>query len=99
MLIHLAGENRQIALDYREKAPSAAHRDMFLTKDGTPDPRSSRYTRLASGVSRHCSWSGARPATLRIHLNSQGPCTSDQASRKWIYSQAGPSRFAEILRR
>ena len=50
MLIHLAEENRQIALDYREKAPSAAKRDMFLTKGGAPDPRLSRYTRLASGV-------------------------------------------------
>ena len=50
MLIHLADENRQIALDYREKAPSAAHREMFLTERGAPDPRRSRYTRLASGV-------------------------------------------------
>ncbi|HAO95365.1 MAG TPA: gamma-glutamyltransferase, partial [Verrucomicrobiales bacterium] len=50
MLIHLAKENRQIALDYREKAPSAAQRDMFLTKEGAPDPRRSRLTRLASGV-------------------------------------------------
>ena len=50
MLIHLARENRQLALDYREKAPAAAHRDMFLTKEGAVDPSLSRYTRMASGV-------------------------------------------------
>ena len=50
MLIRLAKADRQVALDYREKAPAAAHRDMFLTKDGAPDPKLSRYSRLASGV-------------------------------------------------
>ncbi|MCV6606513.1 MAG: gamma-glutamyltransferase, partial [Porticoccaceae bacterium] len=33
MLVHLAEENRTFALDYRETAPAAAHRDMFFELD------------------------------------------------------------------
>jgi gamma-glutamyltranspeptidase/glutathione hydrolase len=50
MLIHLAGEKRQVAIDYREKAPRKAHRDIFLNREGDPDPRLSRHTHLAAGV-------------------------------------------------
>ncbi|MCH2062319.1 MAG: gamma-glutamyltransferase [Roseibacillus sp.] len=50
MLVHLADGARQVAIDYREKAPGAAHRDMFLNREGTPDPKLSRHTRLAAGV-------------------------------------------------
>jgi gamma-glutamyltranspeptidase/glutathione hydrolase len=35
MLIHLADGNRQRAIDYREAAPRAATRDMFIAKDGS----------------------------------------------------------------
>lgn len=38
------------ALDYREKAPSAATRDMFLGPDGVPRPDLSRRSLLAVGV-------------------------------------------------
>jgi gamma-glutamyltranspeptidase/glutathione hydrolase len=37
MLVHLAKENRTIALDYREVAPRAATRDMYLKADGSVD--------------------------------------------------------------
>ena len=50
MMIYLAEENRTLALDYREMAPAAAHRDMFLDADGNADPNRSRYSGLASGV-------------------------------------------------
>lgn len=50
MLVHLAGENRTFAIDYRETAPAAAHRDLFLRDDGTPDPLASRFSPLAVGV-------------------------------------------------
>ena len=36
--------------DHREKAPLAAHRDMFLDENGDYDPRLSRQSHLASGV-------------------------------------------------
>ena len=34
MLMHLADTNETIAIDYREKAPGRAYRDMFLGDDG-----------------------------------------------------------------
>jgi gamma-glutamyltranspeptidase/glutathione hydrolase len=50
MLIHLAEENRQVFIDYREAAPAAATRDMFLKPDGTVDRRRAYFTHMASGV-------------------------------------------------
>lgn len=50
MLIHLADGNRDIAIDYRETAPAAATRDMFLGADGKPDPAKSRDSALGIGV-------------------------------------------------
>lgn len=38
------------ALDYREKAPLASHRDMYLDEAGNPDPEKSRLGALAVGV-------------------------------------------------
>ncbi|MEM7696676.1 MAG: gamma-glutamyltransferase [Pseudomonadota bacterium] len=49
MVIHTAtGEN--VAIDYREMAPAAADRDMFLGADGEADPNLSRRSGLAVGV-------------------------------------------------
>lgn len=50
MMIYLAEERRMVAIDYREMAPAAAHRDMYLGADGEVDPQKSRYSVLASGV-------------------------------------------------
>ena len=50
MLIHLAAEGRTLALDYREMAPRAAHRDMFLDADGAVDKRRARFSLQAAGV-------------------------------------------------
>lgn len=50
MLVHLADSGETLALDYRETAPAAAFRDMFLDEDGDPDPVLSRDSPLASGV-------------------------------------------------
>ncbi len=47
----VAYENNQpISLDFREKAPLAAHRDMYLDQEGNPDSEKSRLGLLASGV-------------------------------------------------
>lgn len=43
MMIHLAAENRQTLIDYREAAPAAASRDMYL------DPAGKVMTDLGSG--------------------------------------------------
>jgi gamma-glutamyltranspeptidase / glutathione hydrolase len=50
MLVHLAKEGRTVAIDYREVAPRAARRDMFLDKQGEVVPQRSQLTHLASGV-------------------------------------------------
>ncbi|ABD85600.1 Gamma-glutamyltransferase [Rhodopseudomonas palustris BisB18] len=50
MVIHRAKQNDDIALDYRETAPAAATRDMFLGADGKPDPAKSRDSALGIGV-------------------------------------------------
>ena len=39
-----------IALDYREKAPGKAHRDMYLDPNGAAQTELSQYTQLSSGV-------------------------------------------------
>ncbi|MGE3147842.1 MAG: gamma-glutamyltransferase [Pseudorhodoplanes sp.] len=50
MLIHLARGNRNIAIDYRETAPAATTRDIFLDDKGNADPAKSRDSGLAVGV-------------------------------------------------
>jgi len=50
MLVHLNKEGRTVAIDYREVAPRAARRDMFLDKQGEVVPQRSQLTHLASGV-------------------------------------------------
>jgi gamma-glutamyltranspeptidase/glutathione hydrolase len=50
MVIHLAASNEDIAIDYRETAPAAATREMFLGADGKPDSAKSRDSALGIGV-------------------------------------------------
>ncbi len=50
MLIHLAENNKTTAINYREMAPAAAYREIFLNKDDQPDMHKSLYTAAAAGV-------------------------------------------------
>jgi gamma-glutamyltranspeptidase / glutathione hydrolase len=50
MVIHLADRNEDIAIDYREAAPLATTRDIFLGADGKPDSRKSLDSALGIGV-------------------------------------------------
>ena len=50
MVIHLADRNVETAIDYRETAPAATTRDIFLDEKGDADPRKSRESALAVGV-------------------------------------------------
>lgn len=49
MVAHLA-DGTNITLDYREKAPGKAHRDMYLKPDGSADLEKSQNGHLAAGV-------------------------------------------------
>jgi gamma-glutamyltranspeptidase / glutathione hydrolase len=50
MLVHLAKDKQDVAIDYRETAPATAQRDMFLDKQGNADPKKSRDSGLSVGV-------------------------------------------------
>jgi gamma-glutamyltranspeptidase/glutathione hydrolase len=50
MVIHSAERNEDVAIDYRETAPAATTRDIFLGADGKPDIARSRDSALGIGV-------------------------------------------------
>jgi gamma-glutamyltranspeptidase/glutathione hydrolase len=50
MLVHHAASGESLALDYREKAPAKAHRDLYLDKAGNVDKDKARFSHAAVGV-------------------------------------------------
>jgi gamma-glutamyltranspeptidase/glutathione hydrolase len=50
MLISSQEKKEVVAIDYREKAPAGASRDMFLGADGNVDQELSRFSHAAAGV-------------------------------------------------
>jgi gamma-glutamyltranspeptidase/glutathione hydrolase len=50
MLIHLAQDNRQVFIDYRETAPAAASRDMFRLANGETDYQRAYFSHQSAGV-------------------------------------------------
>src|ERR1700730_16575765 len=50
MIIHFAGGQAATAIDYRETAPAATTRDIFLDERRAADPRKSQDSALAIGV-------------------------------------------------
>lgn len=50
MLIHDADADENSSIDYREKAPQRATRDMYLDENGDVDSTRSRFSHLAAGV-------------------------------------------------
>src|SRR3954470_15697050 len=50
MIIHSAERHEDIAIDYRETAPAAMTRDIYLGQDGKPDADKSRNSALGIGV-------------------------------------------------
>jgi gamma-glutamyltranspeptidase/glutathione hydrolase len=50
MLIHLAEGNRQTFIDYRETAPAAAHRELFLDENGAIDGQRTYFSHQSAGV-------------------------------------------------
>ena len=50
MLVHRADLGRTVAIDYREAAPAATTKDVFLDANGEADPFKSRWSGLAVGV-------------------------------------------------
>ncbi|WP_343985223.1 gamma-glutamyltransferase [Kangiella japonica] len=50
MLVHDAESGETIAIDYREKAPAKAHKDMYLDSEGNVDRQKARFSYLSVGV-------------------------------------------------
>ena len=50
MLVHLAKDQKTVAIDYRETAPALTQKDVFLDESGRPDRQKSVYSGLAVGV-------------------------------------------------
>ena len=50
MLVHLGETGRTVAIDYREKAPLKATRNMFLDKNGEVDMERARHSVYSCGV-------------------------------------------------
>lgn len=50
MLIHHAETGETVALDYRETAPAAAGRDLFLNAEGEVDEEVARFSHRSAGV-------------------------------------------------
>jgi len=72
MIVHDAASGETAAIDYRETAPSAATRDMFLGADGEADSRLSRFHGKAVGVP-------GTLAGLALALEKYGTLTLAQA--------------------
>jgi len=50
MLVHLAERDETVAIDYREMAPAAALRDMYLDAEGDVDKKKARFSHASAGV-------------------------------------------------
>ena len=50
MMVYLKEADKVIAIDYREMAPAAAHRDLFIGADGKVDNALARFSYKSSGV-------------------------------------------------
>ena len=50
MVIYLKDQNKSLTIDYREKAPAAAHRDLFLDANGNYDKTKAQFSLLSAGV-------------------------------------------------
>jgi gamma-glutamyltranspeptidase/glutathione hydrolase len=76
MIVHTAN-GETVAIDYREKAPGEAARDMFLDVSGNADSNLSRYSGLAVGVP-------GTVAGLALALERYGTMSLDQVMQPAI---------------
>ena len=82
MLIHLAETDEQIFIDYRETAPAAATRDMFLKEDGSVDQAKGLLLAPSRRCTRHGSGPYSCPGALRQTLTQGGHSTGNRSRQK-----------------
>ena len=72
MLIHLADDDRETLIDYRETAPAASSRDMFLDNEGNLDKQREYFSLQSAGVP-------GTVAGMLYALEKYGTLTREQA--------------------
>ena len=109
MLIHLAEQDKTVAIDYRETAPALAYKDIFLDKYGHPIVNKSLKTLSASGVpgtvaglyyalEKYGSMSWSEVIKPAEKLARNGIVVSDDMARFFYKDQMFLSRTAETCR-
>ncbi len=105
MIVHMNGED--FAIDYRETAPAAATRDMYLDEKGTPRGDESLRTCKAAGVPgtvaglwrAHQKW-GSKPwksllgAAMSLCSNAGGGMEIDEATDRTLRALRARPEFA-----
>lgn len=92
MLIYLSGPKEAAAIDYREKAPEAARREMYLDKKGGVDEEKSRHSIISIGVP-------GTVAGLALALEKYGTIPLERALRPAIeLAENGFPADEELLR-
>jgi len=72
MLVYLADKDKVVSIDYREKAPLQASRDMYLDQEGNVDKEKSQNSILSAGVP-------GTVAGLTLALEKYGTITPERA--------------------
>ena len=89
MLIRLA-EGRTIFVDFRETAPRAATRDMFLDASGNVPRDQSLYGYRAAGVPGTVNGARSRPDAIRPLGSRAGHGAGDRLGARWVCSRRSP---------
>ena len=92
MLVYLKDIDEVIAIDYREKAPLAATRDMFLDENGDVDREKSMHSILSAGVP-------GTVAGLALALEKYGTISLKRAIRPALELAENGVFVSEELRR
>jgi gamma-glutamyltranspeptidase / glutathione hydrolase len=92
MLVYMADPRKVVAIDYRERAPKAATRDMFLDESGNVDSEKSLHSLFAVGVP-------GTVAGLSLALDKYGTISLERALRPAIeLAEKGFSMDPELRR-
>lgn len=81
-------DGREVFIDARETAPSAAHRDMYLDEKGEPRPRASVDGALAAGIpGLPAAWAHVSKKYGRLPLQKTLAPVSALAREGWVFGR------------
>ena len=96
MVIHSAERHEDVAIDYRETAPAATTRDIFLGPDGKPDTDKVARFRARHRRARHRRRTGAGAREIRLgQVHARGiPQARDRAGARRLCGRRRHRRHA-----